>query len=81
MSEVGMLPAQLMGLKVKKFKNLNRLIENKKFQIKLIQNASTIYSLYLKNKTNSVILNYDPEMEDLCYWYQQLVAESLGKKK
>ena len=80
MSEVGMLPAQLMGLKVKKFKNLNRLIENKKFQIKLIQNASTIYSLYLKNKTNSVILNYDPEMEDLCYWYQQLVAESLGKK-
>tara|TARA_B100001179_G_scaffold188814_1_gene145158 strand:- start:375 stop:890 length:516 start_codon:yes stop_codon:yes gene_type:complete len=29
---------------------------------------------------NSIILNYDPDMNDLGFWYQQLVAESLGKK-
>ena len=29
---------------------------------------------------NSVILNYDSDLNDLGYWYQQLVAESLGKK-
>ena len=29
---------------------------------------------------NSVILNYDSNLNDLGYWYQQLVAESLGKK-
>ena len=28
---------------------------------------------------NSVILNYDSDLTDLSYWYQQLVAESLGK--
>ena len=29
---------------------------------------------------NSVILNYDKDSNDLFLWYQQLVAESLGKK-
>ena len=29
---------------------------------------------------NSIILNYDPNANDLFLWYQQLVAESLGKK-
>ena len=33
-----------------------------------------------RKKTNSVILNYDENSTDLFYWYQQLVAESLGKK-
>ena len=28
---------------------------------------------------NSIILNYDPNSKDLFYWYQQLIAESLGK--
>ena len=31
LSEVGMLPAELMGLNDKKFKQLNNLIKNKKF--------------------------------------------------
>ena len=33
-----------------------------------------------KNKTNSIILNYDENSTDLFFWYQQLIAESLGKK-
>ena len=48
LSEVGMLPAEIMGLNEKKF--------------------------------NSIILNYDKNSENLFKWYQQLVAESLGKK-
>ncbi len=80
MSEVGMLPAELMNLKVKKFKNLNYLINNKNFVKKLITNVSYMYSLYKKRTSNLVILNYDPDMNDLGYWYQQLIAESLGKK-
>ena len=79
MSEVGMLPAQLMNLNIKKFKNLNSLIKNKNFQKMLNFNVASIYSLISKNKTNSIILNYDPDMNDFCYWYQQLIAESLGK--
>jgi len=33
-----------------------------------------------KKINNSVILNYDSSLNDLGYWYQQLVAESLGKQ-
>jgi glucose-6-phosphate isomerase len=75
-----MLPASLMGLDIKKFKRLNYLIKNKKFVNKLVENVSGIMSLYKKKKTNSIILNYDENSQDLFNWYQQLVAESLGKK-
>jgi glucose-6-phosphate isomerase len=80
MSEVGMLPAELMNLNVKKFKNLNYLINNKNFVNQLISDVSCLYDLSKKNILNSIILNYDSDMNDLGYWYQQLIAESLGKK-
>ena len=80
LSEVGMVPAELMGLNEKKFKRLNYLIKNKKFINFLIENVSSIYSNIIKGKKNCVILNYDEKSSDLFYWYQQLVAESLGKK-
>ena len=81
LSEVGMLPAELMGLKSKNFRQFNSLIKNKKFTNNLINNvASTIYFIK-KRKFNSVIINYDERSENLFKWYQQLIAESLGKKK
>ncbi len=79
LSEVGMLPAQLMGFNPKRFRRLNDLIKNKRFNNSLIQNVSNILSLN-KNRTNSIILNYDQKSDGLFKWYQQLVAESLGKK-
>ena len=79
LSEVGMLPAQLMGLNDNKFKKFNDLITNKKFLNGLIKNVLTIYKLTKLKKNNSVILNYDPYSEDFFKWYQQLVSESLGK--
>jgi len=81
LSEVGMLPSELMGLKPEKFRQLNNLIKNKKFIEALIRNVSSII-FYLNNKKfNSVIINYDESSTNLFNWYQQLVAESLGKKK
>ena len=80
LSETGMFPAALMGLNLMKFKNLKRLIKNKNFISTLIQNVACIYTLISKKINNSVILSYDSNLNDLGYWYQQLVAESLGKK-
>ena len=80
MSETGMLPAQLMGLNPNKFKNLNYLIKSRNFINNLISNVSSISELISKKNYNSVILNYDTDINDLCFWYQQLMAESLGKK-
>ena len=80
LSEVGMLPAELMGLNQLKFKQFNNLIKNKQFINSLISNVSAMLNLVHNNKTNSIILNYDENSTDLFCWYQQLIAESLGKK-
>ena len=80
LSEVGMLPAELMGFKEKKFKRFNKLVKNKNFINNLIINVNSILTLVKQKKLNSIILNYDENSNNLFKWYQQLVAESLGKK-
>ena len=69
-----------MGLKVDKFRKFNQLIKNNFFLNSIVNSVSNTISLTKKNKSNSVILNYDEHSSDLFYWYQQLIAESLGKK-
>ena len=79
LSETGMIPAFFMGLEPDKFKRLDNLISSKKFINNLTYNVSSILSFHQKKKNNSIILNYDESSNNLFYWYQQLVAESLGK--
>ena len=74
-----MLPAELMGLNENKFKQLNNLIKNKNFINHYYKCSSNLYFIK-KEKFNSIILNYDEQSENLFKWYQQLIAESLGKK-
>ena len=80
LSEVGMLPAELMNLSEDKFKQFNSLIKNKTFINNLVNNVAATLNLIKKGKYTSVILNYDEQSENLFKWYQQLIAESLGKK-
>jgi len=75
-----MLPADLMGLNVAKFKQLNNLIKNKKYINALIVNVNNTLHFLKQKKFNSIILNYDESSDNLFKWYQQLIAESLGKK-
>ena len=50
LSEVGMLPAELMGLDSNKFKQINSLIKNKQFENSLLSNvAASLYYLKKKN--------------------------------
>ena len=80
LSEVGMLPATLMNLSEDKFKQFNSLIKNKTFINNLVNNVAATLNLIKNGKYTSVILNYDEQSENLFKWYQQLIAESLGKK-
>ena len=48
LSEVGMLPAELMGLNEKKFKQLNNLVKNKNFIKNLVNNVESTMSLLKK---------------------------------
>jgi glucose-6-phosphate isomerase len=68
-----------MGLEINKFRKFNNLIKNKRFLNAIVKNVANQLELIKKKKNNSVILNYDEKSTDLFNWYQQLMAESLGK--
>ena len=80
LSEVGMIPAELMGLNINHFRQFNSLIKNKIFFNNLISNVAATIDLIRDKKFNSIIINYDESSDNLFRWYQQLIAESLGKK-
>ena len=80
LSEVGMIPAELMGLNTQKFKNIDKLILSKKFNKSLIDSVEKTLKLLRSKKSTSIILNYDTRSKNLFEWYQQLISESLGKK-
>ena len=81
LSEVGIVPAYLMGINIKKLR-LKVLDILKKFNKPFLKNSSVkLAYLINSNKKNSLIfLNYSPELEKFLFWCQQLIAESLGKK-
>ena len=81
LSEVGIVPAYLMGLSIKKFRsNIRECLKGKN---KIFLKDSTIKLANLINSkqfNNLIFLNYSPKLENFLYWCQQLIAESLGKK-
>ncbi len=79
LTEVGMVPALLMGLNIDKFKL--DFTKHLKTNAKMIQkNILETSEIYLSKKINSLILlNYNSKLKNISYWLQQLLAESLGK--
>ena len=80
LSEVGIVPAYLMGLNVIKLRTniLNYLKGKKKLILK--DSVLKLTNLLKEKKINNLIfLNYIPELEKFLFWCQQLIAESLGK--
>ena len=81
LSEVGSVPAYLMGCNIKKLRSniLSFLKGNKKLFLK--ESVLKLASLFKSKKIKNIIfLNYAPELEKFLFWCQQLLAESLGKK-
>ena len=80
LSEVGVVPAYLMGVNTKKLRSdlLSYLNGTNK---KILKEGSITLSsiLNLKKRNNIIFLNYSPELEQFLFWCQQLIAESLGK--
>jgi glucose-6-phosphate isomerase len=56
-------------------------ILNKKLFSVLIKNSSLILTLIKKNYNTNVSLIYSNKLLDFSFWYQQLLAESIGKKE
>ena len=82
LSEVGVVPAYLMGVNISRLRSkiLDSVkTKNKKF----LKDSSVKLSRLINSKkvNNLIFLNYSPNLEKFLYWCQQLIAESLGKKK
>ena len=81
LSEVGLIPAYLMGVNIFKLRSKTLSFikgKNKKF---LKESSINLARLLNSKKINNLIfLNYVPELEKFLFWCQQLIAESLGKK-
>ena len=78
-TEVGMIPAYLMGLNPFQIKKkLLQFYRNKKNLVFSKKNTKKIYQKKIKTL---VFFNYVPQLDDFLFWSQQLLAESLGKNK
>ncbi|MAV76801.1 MAG: glucose-6-phosphate isomerase [Candidatus Marinimicrobia bacterium] len=78
-SDVGMLPAYLMGLEPRNFKkNIPKLLNSKKL---LSENIKKLLKLKIKKNKIIILFSYAPELNDFLFWCQQLFSESLGKNK
>ena len=82
LSEVGIVPSYLMGINIIKLRsNLKKYFKQKD---KLFLKKSALILSEILNKKeyrNLIFLNYSPKLEKFLFWCQQLIAESLGKKR
>ncbi len=81
LSEVGLIPAHIMGINIIKLRS-EILYWLKKKNHSFLKDSTVKIALYIHSKkiNNLVFLNYFPKLEKFLYWSQQLIAESLGKK-
>ena len=81
LSEVGMVPAYLMGINILKLRK-NLLNHFRPRNINYLKDSSTKLASILQRKklNNLIFFNYVPQLDKFLYWNQQLIAESLGKK-
>ncbi len=81
LSEVGILPAYLMGLDIIKLRSNIQKFLKKKGKSFLKDSSIKLASLINSKKINNLIfLCYSSELEKFLFWCQQLIAESLGKE-
>lgn len=80
LSEVGLVPAYIIGLNIKNFrKNINKYLLSKN-KITFYKNLIETSKIYSNKKIKSMIfMNYTPELDSTVFWCQQLISESLGK--
>lgn len=85
LTSIGLLPAALVGLNIRKLISGSQTMRDKFLSTKPEINlpfklASLQYSLYKKGKTINALMPYSQKLTGFTDWFKQLYAESLGKK-
>lgn len=79
-SIVGLLPALLCGIDIKKIRTgAKKIIDNFLNDDQISNSVATQINLYDKGFINNVMMPYIDNLENFNHWYRQLWAESLGK--
>jgi glucose-6-phosphate isomerase len=79
-SIVGLLPASLAGLEVKKIRaGARKILNNFLTKDDIVSSCAIQLALYEQGFTNNVIMPYIDNLKNFTDWYRQLWAESLGK--
>ncbi len=85
LTAVGLLPAKLIGIDIKKLikgaQKMRDLFLSENFEQNLpFQMATIQYLLSQKGKTINVLIPYSSRLIKFADWYRQLLAESIGKE-
>ena len=86
-SAVGLIPAQIAGINIKKFCDggktvLNQILNAKKPEATApIKSALVKINLMKKGYNQSVLMTYSDKLKNFSDWYIQLWSESIGKNK
>ena len=76
-----MFPASLMGLDIHKFKNLEKLINDKKFVSSLIQNVASIHTLNMKGSAPTPPWRNTSGSMDISESIEKQAAQAILKSK
>jgi len=86
LSHVGLFSAAMCGIDIDQLLAGARDMDERVKSTELNKNPAALYAaiqycFYKRDKKLSVMMPYSFQLKDLCDWYRQLWAESLGKEK
>jgi len=86
LSQVGLFSAAMCNIDIESLMAGARDMDARVSETDVLKNPAALFALiqylfYQKGKTLSVMMPYSYQLKDLCDWFRQLWAESLGKNK
>ncbi|MCK5270952.1 MAG: glucose-6-phosphate isomerase [Sedimentisphaerales bacterium] len=86
LSDVGLFSAAMCGIKIDELLAGARDMDERVRNPDVMKNPAALYAavqylFYRRDKRLSVMMPYGYQLKDLCDWFRQLWAESLGKEK
>ena len=86
LTPVGLLPIAIAGFDIRELIAGAKIMEHEtNSETKPLNNQALVYAaartlLYKANKTNEILVNYNPKLQYVAEWWKQLFGESDGKE-
>lgn len=82
LTPVGLLPVAVAGIDIRTlfYEAVSKFKELEQNPADVLDYAATKYALYKENKAVDILTTFEPELQSLGRWLQQLLGESEGKE-